>query len=179
MGNFLFLATAEATAETGGISLNTDLIEANLFNLVLVSIFVFVFGRKLLTDILTERRLAIETAITDTEARQKQAVSALEVAKKNLAQAQTEAENIRKTAVISAENAKAEIAAKAAADIERMQELAAANTSNEQDKAIAEVRARVTKLAMERAEAQLKNLLTDSAQSELVDRSIALVGGKS
>jgi F-type H+-transporting ATPase subunit b len=174
MGNFLFLATSE----TGGVSLNTDLIEANLFNLTLVLIFVFVFGRKLLTNILIERRLAIETAIQDTEARQKQAMSALEVAKKNLAQAQTEAENIRKLAITSAENAKAEIAAKAAADIERMKELAAADTSNEQDKAIAELRVRVTKLAMEKAEAQLKQLLTASAQSELVDRSIALVGGK-
>lgn len=174
MGNFLFLATAE----TSGVSLNTDLIEANLFNLVLVLIFVFVFGRKLLTGILTERRLAIETAIQDAEARQKQAMSALEVAKKNLAQAQAEAENIRASAITSAENAKAEIEAKTAADIERMQEIAAAATTNEQDKAIAELRARVTSLAMERAEAQLKNLLTESAQSELVDRSIALVGGK-
>lgn len=59
-----------------------------------------------------------------------------------------------------------------------MQQLAAAGTDTEQDKAIAELRARVTTLAMERAEAQLKDLLTDSAQSELVDRSIALVGGK-
>ena len=109
MGNFLFLATSEG----GGFGLNTDFIEANLVNLVLVLIFVFVFGRKLLTEILSERRLAIETAIQDTEARQKQAISALEVAKKNLAQAQTEAENIRKTAITSAENAKAEIAAKA------------------------------------------------------------------
>ncbi|AFY94115.1 F0F1 ATP synthase subunit B [Chamaesiphon minutus] len=174
MGNFLFLATSEG----GGFRLNTDFIEANLVNLVLVLIFVFVFGRKLLTEILTERRLAIETAIQDTEARQKQAISALEVAKKNLAQAQTEAENIRKTATISAENAKAEIAAKAAADIERMKELAAADTNTEQDKAIAELRARVTKLAMERAESQLKNLLNDSAQAQLVDRSIALVGDK-
>ena len=181
MGNFLFLATAAtaaATAETGGVSLNTDLIEANLFNLVLVLIFVFVFGRKLLGEILTERRLAIETAIQDTEVRQKQAMSALEAAKKNLAQAKTEAENIRKLAITSAENAKAEIAAKAAADIERMQELANADASNEQDKAIAELRARVTSLAIARAQAQLKDLLTESAQTQLVDRSIALVGSK-
>ncbi|WP_295618105.1 F0F1 ATP synthase subunit B [Chamaesiphon sp. GL140_3_metabinner_50] len=173
MGNFLFIATAES-----GVSLNTDLIEANLFNLVLVLIFVFIFGRKLLGEILTERRLAIETAIQDTEARQKQAMSALEAAKKNLAQAQTEAESIRKLAITGAENAKAEIAAKAAADIARMQELAAANTNTEQDKAINELRARVTAMAIERAQAQLQDLLTESAQSELVDRSIALVGGK-
>ncbi len=174
MGNFLFLANAGK----GGVGLNLDLIETNLFNLTLVLGFVIVFGRKVLTNILTERRATIETAIQDTEARQKQAASALEVAKKNLAQAQAEAETIRQTAVTSAANAKAEIAAKAAADIERMKELAAADTNTEQDKAIAELRARVTKLAMERAEAQLKNLLTASTQSELVDRSIALVGDK-
>ena len=174
MMGLLFLATSGE----GGVSLNPDLIEANLFNLILVLIFVFVFGRKLLTDILTERREAIESAIKDTEDRQKQAMSALEVAKKNLAQAQTEAESIRQAAITGAANAKAEIAAKAAADIERMQQLAAAGTDTEQDKAIAELRARVTVLAMERAEAQLKDLLTESAQSELVDRSIALVGGR-
>jgi F-type H+-transporting ATPase subunit b len=174
MGNFLFLATAGK----GGVGLNLDLIETNLFNLTLVLGFVIVFGRKVLTNILSERRATIETAIQDTEDRQKQAASALEVAKKNLAQAQAEAETIRQTAIISAGNAKAEIAAKAAADIERMKELAAADTSTEQDKAIAELRVRVTKLAMDKAEAQLKNLLTASTQSELVDRSIALVGGK-
>jgi F-type H+-transporting ATPase subunit b len=174
MGNFLFLATEGK----GGVGLNLDLIETNLFNLTLVLGFVIVFGRKVLTEILSERKATIETAIKDAEARQKEAASALDVAKKNLAQAKAEAETIRATAITSATNAKAEIAAKTAADISRMQELAAADTSTEQDKAIAELRARVTSLAMERAEAQLKGLLTESAQTELIDRSIALVGNK-
>jgi F-type H+-transporting ATPase subunit b len=174
MGNFLFLATAGK----GGVGLNLDLIETNLFNITLVLGFVIVFGRKVLTEILTERRALIETAIKDIEDRQKQAVSALSVAKQNLAQAQAEAETIRQTAITSAASVKAEIEAKTAADIERMQQLAAADTSTEQDKAIAELRARISALAIERAQAQLKNLLTDSAQSELVDRSIAMVGGK-
>jgi F-type H+-transporting ATPase subunit b len=174
MIGLLFLAT---TGE-GGVSLNPDLIEANLFNLILVLVFLFVFGRKFLNNILDERREAIEIAIKDTEDRQKQAAAALAVAKQNLAQAQAEATNIRQTAITSAANAKAEIAAKAAADIERMQQLAAASNDTEQDKAIAELRARVTALAMERAEAQLKKLLTKSAQTKLIDRSIELVGGK-
>jgi F-type H+-transporting ATPase subunit b len=174
MGNFLFLATEGK----GGVGLNLDLIETNLFNLTLVLGFVIVFGRKVLTEILSERKAIIETAIKDTESRQKEAASALDVAKKNLAQAKAEAETIRATAITSAANAKAEIAAKTVADIARMQELAAADTSTEQDKAIAELRARVTNLAMARAEAQLKKLLTKSAQAELIDRSIALVGNK-
>ena len=56
IGNYLFLATAEK----GGFGLNPDLIETNLFNLVLVLGFVVVFGRKLLGNILTERRESIE-----------------------------------------------------------------------------------------------------------------------
>ncbi len=172
--NFLFLATAEK----GGFGLNPDLIETNLFNLALVLGFVIVFGRKLLGNILAERRESIETAIKDIEVRQKQAISALEVAKQNLAQAKAEAEKIRQSAITTAESVKAEIAAKALVDIERMQQLAAADTSTEQDKAIAELRARITALAIERAEAQFKNLLTESAQSTLIDRSIAMVGGK-
>jgi F-type H+-transporting ATPase subunit b len=174
MGNLLFLATAGK----GGVGLNLDLIETNLFNLTLVLGFVIVFGRKVLTEILTERRALIETAIKDIEDRQKQAVSALEVAKQNLAQAKAEAETIRQTAVTSAASAKAEIEAKTAADIARMQQLAAADTNTEQDKAIAELRARITALAIEKAEAQFKNLLTESAQSTLIDRSIAMVGDK-
>jgi F-type H+-transporting ATPase subunit b len=174
MGNFLFLATAGK----GGVGLNLDLIETNLFNLTLVLGFVIVFGRKVLTEILSERRALIETAIKDTEARQKQAAAALEVAKQNLAQAKAEAETIRQSAVTSAASVKAEIAAKAVADIERMQQLAAADTSTEQDKAIAELRARITALAIEKAEAQFKKLLTESAQSTLIDRSIAMVGAK-
>jgi F-type H+-transporting ATPase subunit b len=174
MGNFLFLATAGQ----GGVGLNLDLIETNLFNLTLVLGFVIVFGRKVLTNILSERRATIETALQDIETRQKQAVAALEAAKQNLAQAKAEADKIRQSGVTSAASAKAEIEAKAAADIERMKQLAAADTSTEQDKAIAELRARITALAIEKAEAQLKNILNDSTQSQLVDRSIAMVGGK-
>jgi F-type H+-transporting ATPase subunit b len=172
--NYLFLATAEKS----GFGLNPDLIETNLFNLALVLGFVVVFGRKLLGNILAERRESIETAIKDIETRKKQAISALEVAKQNLAQSKAEAEKIRALAITTAASVKADIEAKAVLDIERMQQLAAADTSTEQDKAIAELRARITALAIERAEAQFKTMLTESAQSTLIDRSIAMVGGK-
>jgi F-type H+-transporting ATPase subunit b len=174
MGNFLFLATEG----NGGVGLNLDLIETNIFNIAIVLGVVIVLGRKALGDILTERRTLIETAIQDAKNRQQQAESNLKTAKQNLAQAQAEAEQIRQNAIATAASVKAEIAVKTAADIERMQELAAANTSTEQDKAINELRGRVVSLAMVRAEAQLKNLLTDSAQTQLVDRSIAMVGSK-
>ena len=58
----------------------------------------------------------------------------------------------------------------------KMNALIDAQLKNEEG--IAELRARVTALAIERAEAQLKKLLTKSAQTKLIDRSIALVGDK-
>jgi F-type H+-transporting ATPase subunit b len=174
MVQFLFLATEG----NGGVGLNLDLIETNIFNIAIVLGVVIVLGRKALGEILSERRSLIETAIEDAKARQKQAESNLASAKRSLAQAQAEAEQIKAAAVTSAASVAAEIAAKTAADIARMQQLAAADTSTEQEKAINEVRSRVVNLAMVRAEAQIKTLLTDSAQQQLVDRSIALVGAK-
>jgi F-type H+-transporting ATPase subunit b len=174
MVQFLFLAT-EAH---GGVGLNLDLIETNIFNIAIVLGVVIVLGRKALGEILSERRNLIETAIEDAKARQKQAESNLASAKRSLAQAQAEAAQIKATALASAETVKAEIAAKTAADIARMQQLAAADTSSEQEKAINELRSRVVSLAMVRAEAQIKTLMTESAQTQLVDRSIALVGAK-
>ena len=174
MVQFLFLATEG----NGGVGLNPDLIETNIFNIAIVLGVVIVLGRKALGDILSERRNSIETAIEDANARQKQAESNLASAKLSLAQAQAEATQIKATAVASAASVTAEIAAKTLADIARMQQLAAADTSTEQDKAINELRSRVVDLAMVRAEAQLKTLLTESALQQLVDRSIALVGAK-
>jgi F-type H+-transporting ATPase subunit b len=171
----LFLAT-EVPGESAGFGLNTDIFEANIVNLVIVGVLVFVFGRKFLTKTLGERRERIVTAIADAEKRQKQAETSLAEAKKQLAAAQVQAENIKKDAVTSAANAKAEIMAKAARDIETLKQTASQDTSSEQDRAIAELRQRVVALAIAKAEAQLPAALDNAKQNTLVERSIALVG---
>lgn len=175
MGTVLLLAT-EASRE-GGFGFNFDVLETNLINLVIIIAVLFYFGRGFLGKILTERRSSIEQAILEAEKRQKDAAAALAEQQQRLTQAQAEAERIRAAAEQTAVKAKEAILAQAAQDVERMKATAGQELEAEQERAIAQLRSAVVSLALERVESQLKTSLDDSAQNQLIDRSIALVGG--
>lgn len=180
MGTFSFLATEAAhTAESSGFGLNFNLLETNLINLAIVIGVLFYFGRKVVGNVLSERRSRIEEEITDAEKRQKGAAAALADAQQKLAKAQAEAEQIRAAAAENAQKAKEDILAQAGRDIERMKDTAARDLDTARERAIAELRERVAALAIARVESQLKDHLDDSAQHQLIDRSIALLGGRS
>jgi F-type H+-transporting ATPase subunit b len=176
MGTILILATE--AAEEKGFGLNLDIFETNLINLaILVGLLVY-FGSKVLGKILSDRKSKIAQAISEAEDRQKKAEAALAEQQKNLAQAQATAERVRKEADGRAQAAKAAIATQTEKDIERLKETAAQDLSSEQARVISELRQRIVALAMERAEAQLKEQLNDSTQQTLIERSIAQLGGR-
>lgn|GEM_PF-117398 len=184
MGTFSFLATAaaEVAAEggsEGGFGLNFDILETNLINLSIIIGVLFFFGRKFLGNTLSERRSKIEEEIRDAEKRQKEAAAALADAQQKLAKAQSEAEKIRASAEENAQAAKTAILEASRQEIERMRDTAVRDLNTERDRAIAELRQRVAALAMQRVESQLRDHLDDSAQQQLIDRSIALLGGGS
>jgi F-type H+-transporting ATPase subunit b len=184
MSTFSFLATAaaEVAAEgssEGGLGLNFDLLETNLINLVIIIGVLFYFGRKIIGKTLSERRSNIEQAIQDAQNRQKEAAAALADAQQKLAKAQGEAERIRATAEENAKAARVAILEAAAKDVERMKESAVQDLNSDRERAIRELRQRVAALAMQRVESQLRDHLDDSAQQQLIDRSIALLGGGS
>jgi F-type H+-transporting ATPase subunit b len=184
MGTFLLLM-AEATAVggelaevgEGGFGINTNILETNLINLVIIISVLFIFGRKVLGNTLQERRERIETAIKSAEKRVKDAAASLAEQQQKLAQAQAEAEKIKKAAQDNAQKAKESILAQAATDIERMRATAVADLNTEREKAIAELRQRVVAMALQKAESELRSGIADDAQHTLIDRSIALLGG--
>jgi F-type H+-transporting ATPase subunit b len=184
MGTFSFLATAaaEVAAEggsEGGFGLNFDILETNLINLSIIIGVLFFFGRKVVGNTLAERRSRIEEAVRDAEKRQKEAAASLADAQQKLAKAQAEAEKIRTAAEENAQVARAAVLEAAAKDVERMRETAVQDLNTERERAIADLRQRVAALAMQRVESQLRDHLDDSAQQQLIDRSIALMGGGS
>jgi F-type H+-transporting ATPase subunit b len=177
--SFLAIAAAQAVAEggsEGGLGLNTDILDTNLINLVIIIAVLFFFGRKFLGNTLTERRSKIEEAIQDAEKRQQEAATALADAQQKLAQAQAEAERIRASAEENAQAAKASILEASRQDVERMKETAVKNLNAEREKAIAELRQRVATMALQRVEGQLKERIDEQAQQNLIDRSIATIG---
>jgi F-type H+-transporting ATPase subunit b len=172
IGINLILATHEA-----GFGINTNIFEANLINLLILVGVLFFFGKKLITNILTERRSRIEEEITEAETRQANAAKALVEQQQKLDQAKAEAERIRKSASERAEVIKQELLAKGEEEIARMKEAAGKDLDSEQEKVIAQLRQRVAVLTLEKVESQLGDLLDDKAQQKLIDRSIANLGG--
>lgn len=181
LGNFVWLlaeATAEASEE-GGFGLNTNILETNLVNLAIVVGILVYFGRGLLTKTLGDRRSAIETAIKEAEERRQQAASRLAEEQQKLAQAQQEATRIRAAAEERAAAARAAILEQSERDIERLRESVSQDVDAERARAIAELRQRVTAMALQKAEADLPHHLNDDTQRNIIDRSIAMLGGAS
>jgi len=167
---------AEA-AEAVGFGFNFDILGSNLINLSIVIAILVYFGRNFLSKTLTDRRSAIETAIHEAEDRKKNAAIALAEQQQKLAQAQMEAERIRASAEAVAKSTAEEILTKAEQEIERMRETAAQDLSSDQERVIRDLRQRIAALAIQRVEAELPSRLNDTVQHQLVDRSIALLGG--
>lgn len=178
MDTFFMLATEAHGAKEGLFALNTNILETNLINLaIFVGVLVY-FGRKTFIELLNERREKIAQAIQDVEEQQRKAAAELAQEENNLAQAQAQAEQIRKEALQRAEEAKKAIAAQTEIEIQRLKDMASQDLSSKQQMAIAELRRRVTAMALERAESRLTSRLDDAAQEAIINRSIAELGGK-
>jgi F-type H+-transporting ATPase subunit b len=181
MGTFLLLAT-EANAvhsemAEGGFGLNLDIFETNLINLALLIGILFYFGRKALTNILTERRSKIETVIQEAEGRLKEAQASLSQAQEQVTQAQAEAQRIRQAAGENAQAAKEAILARAVLDVERLRETATADLNAERERAINQLRQGVVAQALQKVESELQKGIADDAQQTLIERSIVQLGG--
>ena len=175
MGTF-FLLNAEAATESG-FGFNFDIIETNLINLGIILILLKVYGGKVISNILSERRAKIEAEIKSADARAKESKDALAIAQKNLKEAQSNAVNIRSEAEANAEKAKQTILAKGEQEVERLKATAAADLSSEQDRAIAQLKSKVVEMALSKVESRMGEVLNDDKQRQLVDRSIANIGG--
>jgi F-type H+-transporting ATPase subunit b len=173
------LATAaEMVAEKGGIGLDLNPLATNLINIaILVGVLVF-FGSKTLNNILTERRNKIAQSIRQAEENQKKSLAALAEAQEKLKVVQGEVQQIMQSAQTQSEVVALDISKQADKDIARLQETAVKDLSNEQQRVLTELRQRIAKLALEKAEERLKQNLDGDTQKALLERSIAQLGGK-
>lgn len=173
MGIFSYLATSHS-----GLGLNLNIFETNLINLSIILSLLFVYGRKLVANILNERRSKIEEEIKEAETRASTAAAALEEAQQNLAKAKAKAEEIRAAASVDAQKAAEAIKAQGAKELAKLKEDSGKALDSEQAKVIAELKQRIAVLALERVESELKTRVNEETQRKLIDNSIAQLGGK-
>ncbi len=179
----LFLLASEAANEHSGFGINKDIFSTNLINILIILGVLIYAGRGFLGKVLSQRLETIQTAIQDAEKRKQQAVAKLAEQQQKLTQAQVEADRLKAQAEADAKTASAAILATVDADIERLKASAAQELATEQEKVIIQLRQQVSQKALAQVNAYFGRGLSDSAQQQLVDRSIALLvtseGGKS
>ncbi|NJL19857.1 MAG: F0F1 ATP synthase subunit B [Leptolyngbyaceae cyanobacterium SM1_3_5] len=178
MGMAWLAVAAEVAEHEAGFGLNFDILETNLINIAIIVGVLVYFGRGIVTKTLGDRREAIETAIRDAEKRKQEAAAKLADQQQKLAQAQTEATRIRAAAEESAKAARASILAQSEQDIERLKVSAAQDLNSQQERIISELRQRVAQMALEQVESRLRSNLSPESQQQLIDRSIAQMGGQ-
>lgn len=167
-----------AESEAAGFGLNLDILETNLINLVVVIGVLVYFVGGVLKKILAERSAAIAVEIEAAEKRQADAKAMLKVEEKKLSESKEEAARILSAAKESSEKVKSDILVEAGKEIERLKQSATQDSSNSQERAIAELRKRTAQMAIEKVEAELQQRLSNNqqAQEALFERSVALLG---
>ena len=170
----LVLLASEA-GEHSGFGINSDILETNVINLVIVIGLLIYAGRGFLGKILSARLESIQSAIADAEKRQKDAAAKLSEQQGKLAQAKTESDNLRKQAETDAKHAADAILATVDADIARLRESADQEIATEQDRVIVQLRQQVAEKALANVQSYFDRGLSESTQIELIDRSIALL----
>lgn len=161
---------------TEGFSLNTNIFDTNIINLIIVIVVLVWFLKGFLGGILERRREAILADLKDAEERLLIASKALEEGQLELAQAQATAQKIlsdgKKRAIAIREDSEL----RTIQEMARIRQDAVANLSAETARVVELLRLETARSAVEKAIAALPGKLNASIQAKLIDRSIEALG---
>ena len=173
------LAEAEASlASSKGFGFNSNFLEANVINIVILASGVFYLGRNFLTSALELRQQKIAEAIQEAEERLQQANIRLAESEKQLAQAKIVVEQIKKEAENTASKVKETILAQGKLDIERLTNTGKSSIEKAEVQIKKQIQQHITTLALKRVTAQLQDYMNPTLQSKLIDSNISQLGGQ-
>jgi F0F1-type ATP synthase membrane subunit b/b' len=158
------------------ISLNTDIFEANLVNLILLGGGIFYLGSNALSASLSERQQKILGAIQESEERLQEAVARLAESEKQLEQAQIVIASIKTDAEETAKKVKSTILTDGKAEIERLTASAKSQITTIEAKIRKQISDYVVALALKRVTLQLEGKLNANLQQQIIDRNISKLG---
>jgi F-type H+-transporting ATPase subunit b len=157
----------------GGVSLNTDIFEANLVNLLLLGGGLFYLLSGALSESLSERQQKILGAIQESEERLQEASGKLTESETQLAQAQIVIDQIKKDAEQTAQQVKSSILTDGKSEIERLTSTAKAQITTIEARVRKQISDYVVTLALQRITMQLEGKLNSSLQQQIIDRNIS------
>ena len=178
MSDFLLISSLAELSSGKGFGFNSNFLEANVLNIALLLSGVVYLGRDFLTSALELRQQRVAEAIQEAEERLQQANTRLLDSEKQLTEAQSVIEKIKKEAETTARTVKETILAQGKVDIERLTNNGKNSIEQAEMQIKKQIQQRITDLAMERVSTQLQDYMTPSLQSKVVDNNIAQLGGQ-
>ena len=178
MSDFLLISSLAELSSGKGFGFNSNFLEANVLNIALLLSGVIYLGRNFLTSALELRQQKVTEAIQEAEERLQQANTRLLDSEKQLTEAQSVIEKIKKEAETTARTVKETILAQGKVDIERLTNNGKNSIEQAEMQIKKQIQQRITNLAMERVSNQLQDYMTPSLQSKVVDNNIAQLGGQ-
>ena len=178
MSDFLLISSLAELSSGKGFGFNSNFLEANVLNIALLLSGVVYLGRDFLTSALELRQQKVTEAIKEAEERLQQANARLLDSEKQLTEAQSVIEKIKKEAETTARTVKETILAQGKVDIERLTNNGKNSIEQAEMQIKKQIQQRITNLALERVSAQLQDYMTPSLQSKVVNNNIAQLGGQ-
>nr|UFK63119.1 ATP synthase CF0 subunit I [Osmunda mildei] len=163
-----------------GFGSNTDILEINGINLIVVLGVLFYFGKGvcascMLINLLENRKQTILSTIRDAEERYKEATEKLKQARTRLQQAKVKADEIRVNGLAQMEREKRDLISAADEDSKRLEDSKNSTIRSEEQRAIEQVRQQVSRLASERALESPNSRLDSESHSRMINYHIGLL----
>nr|YP_010251981.1 ATPase subunit I [Carex agglomerata]QTX08828.1 ATPase subunit I [Carex agglomerata] len=159
----------------GTFGFNTDILATNLINLIVVIGILIFFGKRVLNDLLDNRKQRILNTLRNSEDLRKTAIEQLEKARVRFRKVELEANEYRMNEYSDLERQKQNIVKKGYNDLERLENNKKETLCFEQERAINQVRQRILQQAFQRALGTLKSSLNSELHSRTIRANIAIL----
>nr|ARW68292.1 ATP synthase CF0 subunit I [Chondria sp. (in: red algae)] len=174
--NILQIISQESMSDS--IRFNSDFLEANVINILILLFGLIYVLRKFLGSILFERQNKVLFAIRESEERLEQAKIRLNEAEKQLAQTQVIINQIIEEAEITAQKVRQSILEQGKSDIDKLTISSKASVKFAETQVRSQIQQQITALALKKVSIQLQNNMTSVVQNQIIDQNIMQLKGK-
>lgn len=163
-----------------GFSLNTNFLEANVINIILLLSGLVYLLKQFLGALLVARQQKVLSAIQEAEDRLQNATSRLKEAEKQLKQTEIVMQQIEQEAIITAAKVRQSILDQGKLDIERLAEAGKVSIAIAERQVREQIQQQITDLAVRQVSLNLKEQISKSPsmQVEIVNERIEQLGVK-
>nr|YP_010214071.1 ATP synthase CF0 subunit I [Cecarria obtusifolia]UBN07796.1 ATP synthase CF0 subunit I [Cecarria obtusifolia] len=159
----------------GGFGFNTDILATNPINLSVVFGVVILFGKRVLNDLLDNRKQKILNAILNSNKLREGAIEQLEKAKDYLRKVEMEADQFRVNGYSEIEREKLNLINSTYATLEQLENYKNETISFEQQRSIKHVQQHVFQQALQGAFKTLNNCLSNEVHLRTISANIGML----